>query len=105
MICGIKDIHTVRVGDTVMEKDRPLTEALPGYKEAKPVVFAGIFPIDQSEYTALKYALDKLNLEDSSFNYMADSSQALASATVWASWACCTWTSSRSDSRASSTST
>ena len=77
MICGIKDIHTVRVGDTVMEKERQLAQPLPGYKEAKPVVFAGIFPIDQTEYTALKYALDKLNLEDSSFNYTADSSQAL----------------------------
>ncbi|MEK7389324.1 MAG: translation elongation factor 4, partial [Elusimicrobiota bacterium] len=77
LICGIKDIHNVRVGDTVMEKDRPLDAPLPGYKEAKPVVFAGFFPIDQTEYTALKQALDKLNLEDSSFNYMADSSQAL----------------------------
>ena len=77
LICGIKDIHSVRVGDTVMEKERPLEKPLPGYKEAKPVVFAGIFPIDQTEYTALKAALDKLNLEDSSFNYQADSSQAL----------------------------
>jgi GTP-binding protein LepA len=77
LICGVKDIHSVRVGDTVMEAARPLAAALPGYKEAKPVVFAGIFPIDQTEYTALKYALDKLNLEDSSFNYSADSSQAL----------------------------
>jgi GTP-binding protein LepA len=77
IICGIKDIHTVRVGDTVMEKARPLAAALPGYKEAKPVVFAGIFPIDQTEYTALKYALDKLNLEDSSFNYSAETSLAL----------------------------
>jgi GTP-binding protein LepA len=77
IICGIKDIHTVRVGDTVMEKARPLAAALPGYKEAKPVVFAGIFPIDQTEYTALKYALDKLNLEDSSFNYTAETSLAL----------------------------
>ena len=77
LICGIKDIHTVRVGDTVMEKLRPLTAPLPGYKEAKPVVFAGIFPIDQTEYTALKYALDKLNLEDSSFNYSAETSMAL----------------------------
>ncbi|MDE2510656.1 MAG: translation elongation factor 4 [Elusimicrobia bacterium] len=77
LICGVKDIHSVRVGDTVMEKLRPLAAPLPGYKEAKPVVFAGIFPIDQTEYTALKYALDKLNLEDSSFNYSADSSQAL----------------------------
>jgi GTP-binding protein LepA len=77
VICGIKDIHTVRVGDTVMEKARPLAAPLPGYKEAKPVVFAGIFPIDQTEYTALKYALDKLNLEDSSFNYSAETSMAL----------------------------
>ena len=77
MICGIKDIHSVRVGDTVMEKLRPLAAPLPGYKEAKPVVFAGIFPIDQTEYTALKYALDKLNLEDSSFNYTAETSLAL----------------------------
>ncbi len=77
IICGIKDIHTVRVGDTVMEKTRPLAAALPGYKEAKPVVFAGIFPIDQTEYTALKFALDKLNLEDSSFNYSAETSLAL----------------------------
>jgi GTP-binding protein LepA len=77
VICGIKDIHTVRVGDTVMETARPLSAPLPGYKEAKPVVFAGIFPIDQTEYTALKYALDKLNLEDSSFNYSAETSLAL----------------------------
>ena len=77
LICGIKDIHSVRVGDTVMEKMRPLDKPLPGYKEAKPVVFAGIFPIDQTEYTALKYALDKLNLEDSSFNYTAETSMAL----------------------------
>jgi GTP-binding protein LepA len=77
LICGIKDIHSVRVGDTVMEAQRALPAPLPGYKEAKPVVFAGIFPIDQSEYTALKYALDKLNLEDSSFNYTAESSIAL----------------------------
>jgi GTP-binding protein LepA len=77
LICGIKDIHSVRVGDTVMEVMRPLPAALPGYKEAKPVVFAGIFPIDQTEYTALKYALDKLNLEDSSFNYTAETSIAL----------------------------
>jgi GTP-binding protein LepA len=77
LICGIKDIHTVRVGDTVMEAARPLSTPLPGYKEAKPVVFAGIFPINQAEYTALKFALDKLNLEDSSFNYTAETSLAL----------------------------
>ena len=71
VICGIKDIHQVRVGDTLMESARPLKSALPGYKEAKPVVFAGVFPINPTDYTALKAALDKLNLEDSSFNYFA----------------------------------
>ena len=77
VVCGIKDIHQVRVGDTMMESTRPIASALPGYKEAKPVVFAGVFPINTSDYPALKAALEKLNLEDSSFNYSAENSQAL----------------------------
>ena len=76
-VCGIKDIHQVRVGDTLMEAARPLSAALPGYKEAKPVVFAGVFPINPADYPNLSAALEKLNLEDSSFNYQADTSQAL----------------------------
>ena len=77
LVCGIKDIHQVRVGDTVMEADRPLSAPLPGYREAKPVVFAGIFPINQADYPALKGALEKLNLEDSSFVWQVETSQAL----------------------------
>jgi GTP-binding protein LepA len=77
VICGIKDIHQVRVGDTMMEAARPLTKALPGYKDAKPVVFAGVFPINAADYPALKAALEKLNLEDSSFNYFPENSEAL----------------------------
>jgi len=77
VICGIKDIHQVRVGDTLMESARPLKQALPGYKEAKPVVFAGVFPINAADYPALKAALEKLNLEDSSFNYFPENSEAL----------------------------
>ena len=77
VICGIKDIHQVRVGDTLMEAARPLAAALPGYKEAKPVVFAGIFPINPADYPNLAAALEKLNLEDSSFGYTPESSQAL----------------------------
>ncbi|MBI3551115.1 MAG: elongation factor 4 [Elusimicrobia bacterium] len=77
VICGIKDIHQVRVGDTLMESARPLSSALPGYKEAKPVVFAGVFPINAVDYPALKAALEKLNLEDSSFNYFPENSEAL----------------------------
>jgi len=76
-ICGIKDIHQVRVGDTLMEAARPLTAPLPGYKEAKPVVFAGVFPVNPADYPDLAAALEKLNLEDSSFNYQPESSQAL----------------------------
>ncbi len=77
LVCGIKDIHQVRVGDTVIEMDRPLSEPLPGYREAKPVVFAGIFPINAADYPSLKGALEKLNLEDSSFVYQVETSQAL----------------------------
>jgi GTP-binding protein LepA len=77
LICGIKDVHMVRVGDTMMETARPLAAPLPGYKEAKPVVFAGVFPINAADYTKLGAALDKLNLEDSSLTYQADNSEAL----------------------------
>ena len=77
LVTGLKDIHQVRVGDTLMERDRPLTKSLPGYKEAKPVVFAGVFPINAADYPQLKAALEKLNLEDSSFNYSAENSEAL----------------------------
>ena len=77
VVCGIKDIHQVRVGDTLMEAARPLTAALPGYKDAKPVVFAGVFPISAADYPQLKAALEKLNLEDSSFNYFPENSEAL----------------------------
>ncbi|MHB2025552.1 MAG: translation elongation factor 4 [Elusimicrobiota bacterium] len=77
ILCGIKDVHQVRVGDTVMEAARPLSAALPGYRDAKPVVFAGVFPINSSEYGDLSAALEKLNLEDSSFSYQPEKSQAL----------------------------
>jgi GTP-binding protein LepA len=77
LVTGLKDIHQVRVGDTAMETDRPLSKPLPGYREARSVVFAGFFPINPADYEALKLALEKLNLEDSSFHYQQDSSEAL----------------------------
>ncbi|MFA5139569.1 MAG: translation elongation factor 4 [Elusimicrobiota bacterium] len=77
LICGLKDIHQVRVGDTLMEADRPLDKPLPGYEEAKAVVFAGVFPVNSSDYPSLKTALEKLHLEDSAFHYQVDTSQAL----------------------------
>ncbi|MBI5211479.1 MAG: elongation factor 4 [Elusimicrobia bacterium] len=77
LICGIKDIHEVRVGDTVMDAAHPLKDPVPGYKEAKPVVFAGVFPINPADYPSLAASLEKLNLEDSSFSYQQESSEAL----------------------------
>ncbi|MBI3548805.1 MAG: elongation factor 4 [Elusimicrobia bacterium] len=77
LVCGIRDIHQVRVGDTMQETERPLAKPLPGYREAKPVVFAGIFPINPADYPSLKAALEKLHLEDSSFVYQVETSQAL----------------------------
>lgn len=77
LVCGLKDIHAVRVGDTIMESTSPLSGALPGYKEPKSVVFAGIFPVNPADYPELKTSLEKLNLEDSSFNYAVDTSKAL----------------------------
>jgi len=77
LVCGVKNIHDVRVGDTVMKTAEPLKEPLPGYEEAKSVVFAGVFPINPADYPDLKAALEKLNLEDSSFNFAIDTSKAL----------------------------
>ncbi len=77
VVLGLKDPSQVRVGDTLMESARPLPAPLPGYREIKPVVFAGMFPVNTSDYTALGVALDKLRLEDSSFRFQPETSEAL----------------------------
>ncbi|ACC97698.1 GTP-binding protein LepA [Elusimicrobium minutum Pei191] len=77
IVAGIKDIHSVKVGDTVTLADNTADEPLPGYEETKPVVFASIFPIDSPDYPLLRTALEKLNLSDSSFSYQSEVSKAL----------------------------
>ncbi len=77
VIAGIKDIHQVQVGDTVTLADNPSDAPLEGYTDAKPVVFASIFPIESTEYPLLRTALEKLNLSDSSFSYQSETSKAL----------------------------
>jgi GTP-binding protein LepA len=77
VIAGIKELKAARVGDTLTLAERPATEALPGFKEIKPQVFAGLYPVDSSEYDALRDALEKLHLNDSSLRYEPESSQAL----------------------------
>jgi len=77
IICGIKDIRDVKVGDTVTSAKTPSTEPLPGFQKIKPMVFAGIFPVVASEYQNLKDALDKLCLNDSSLTFEVEKSLAL----------------------------
>ena len=74
---GIKILSETKVGDTICDATKPPQEALPGFKPSKPVVFCGLFPVDSSEYQKLKDGLGKLQLNDASFSYEAESSTAL----------------------------
>jgi GTP-binding protein LepA len=77
IVCGIKDIRDVKVGDTVTDAKRPAVGPLPGFQRIKPMVFAGIFPVVASEFENLKDALEKLVLNDSSLVFETEKSQAL----------------------------
>ncbi len=77
MICNIKTLQDTKVGDTVTDANKPATEALPGYEEVKPVVFCGMYPATATDFGELRDALEKLSLNDASFDYVADSSDAL----------------------------
>jgi len=77
IVTGIKDIHEIKMGDTIFEKSRPIDAPLPGYKDVNPVVFAGFYPVNTTDYTALKAALEKLSLTDSSFSCQGETSKAL----------------------------
>ncbi len=74
---GIKVLSETKVGDTICDALKPPVNALPGFKPSKPVVFCGLFPVDSSEYQKLKDGLAKLQLNDASFSYEAESSSAL----------------------------
>jgi GTP-binding protein LepA len=77
VIAGIKELKAAQVGDTITLADGPATEALPGFKEIKPQVFAGLYPVESNQYEALRDALEKLHLNDSSLRYEPETSQAL----------------------------
>jgi GTP-binding protein LepA len=74
---GLKTVRECRVGDTITSKNHPAAEPLPGYKHAKPMVFAGFYPVDAEDYPQLREALDKLQLNDASLVYQPENSQAL----------------------------
>ena len=77
LITGVKDVRQSRVGDTVTTYNNPAREALSGYKDPKPMVFSGLYPIDGDEYPMLREALDKLQLNDAALVYEPESSAAL----------------------------
>jgi GTP-binding protein LepA len=77
VITGIKDVARLRVGDTLTLRARPAAEPLPGYREVRPVVFCGLFPIDTDQYEDLRDALERLALNDAALSYEPESSEAL----------------------------
>jgi GTP-binding protein LepA len=77
VITGIKDVARLRVGDTLTARARPASEPLPGYRDVRPVVFCGLFPIDADRYEDLRDALDRLSLNDAALSYEPETSQAL----------------------------
>jgi GTP-binding protein LepA len=77
VITGIKDVSQLRVGDTLTTRSRPAAEPLPGYREVKPMVFCGLFPVDTDQFADLRDALEKLALNDAALSYEPETSQAL----------------------------
>ncbi len=77
VVTGLKDVSRLRVGDTLTSVRRPAEEALPGYKDVKPMVFAGLFPTDSDDYPELRDALERLKLNDAALVYEPETSQAL----------------------------
>jgi GTP-binding protein LepA len=77
LICGIKDISSAKVGDTLTSVDQTAEQALEGFQEVNPNVFAGIFPVNSDDYESFRDALDKLKLNDASFTFEPETSQAL----------------------------
>jgi GTP-binding protein LepA len=77
VITGVKDVSQLRVGDTLTRERHPASEPLAGYREVKPMVFCGLFPVDTDQFSDLRDALDKLTLNDAALSYEPETSQAL----------------------------
>jgi GTP-binding protein LepA len=91
VIANMKSASEVKIGDTMTDATHPCAGPLPGYKVIQPMVFSGVYPVDSSDYEALKMSMGKLQINDPAFTYQQESS------------ACCTWKSSRNACAASST--
>jgi GTP-binding protein LepA len=77
LITGIKDVSKLRVGDTLTSASRPAAEPLPGYRDVKPMVFCGLFPVNSDDFAELRDALEKLSLNDAALSYEPETSEAL----------------------------
>ncbi|MBI4698329.1 MAG: elongation factor 4, partial [Nitrospirae bacterium] len=77
IVAGIKNVADTKIGDTITEADNPASEPCPGYKDVKPMVFCGLYPTETNQYETMKNALDKLRLNDASFNFEPETSIAL----------------------------
>jgi GTP-binding protein LepA len=77
LVCNIKNVADIKTGDTITHAIRPAEQMLPGYKEVRPMVYAGIYPLDSNDYEKLKASLGRLRLNDAAFIYQAESSVAL----------------------------
>ena len=77
VVTGIRDVADIKIGDTITLSESPAEEMLPGYKEVRPMVFSGLYPLDTSDYEKLKRSVGKLRLNDASFSFQAETSVAL----------------------------
>lgn len=77
IMASMKDVRDTRVGDTITHADRPASEPLPGYRPAKPMVYCGLYPVNNEDYVSLRDALEKLQLNDAALTFEAESSVAL----------------------------
>ncbi|MDF9826739.1 GTP-binding protein LepA [Ereboglobus sp. PH5-5] len=77
VVSNIKDTSDIKIGDTITQTRQPATEMLPGYKEVRPMVFCGLYPLESNDYEKLKAALGRLRLNDAAFQYQSESSLAL----------------------------
>ena len=77
IVTGIRDVAEIKIGDTLTLSDDPATEMLPGYKEVRPMVFSGLYPLDTSDYEKLKKSVGKLRLNDAAFTFQSETSVAL----------------------------
>lgn len=77
IVTGIRDVADIKIGDTITSAQDPASEMLPGYKEVRPMVFSGLYPLDTNDYEKLKKSVGKLRLNDAAFTYQSETSAAL----------------------------